>query len=85
MTPREHAEAGAAPNEARRRGLSCSATRARTVLRLRYERRLRVLLNRQDWAEAARDRALDRLDRVRADMARLEAEYADALAREAGW
>lgn len=37
-----------------------------------YGRRLRVLLNRQDWALIARDKALDRLDRIEREIAALD-------------
>lgn len=46
--------------------------RAARARRFRYDRRLRVLLNRQDWALIARDKAQDRLDAVERELAALD-------------
>ena len=51
------------------------AARAALTRRRQYDRRLRVLLNRQDFAARNRDRALDRLDAIEREIAALDAWF----------
>lgn len=52
-----------------------AAAKAALSRRRQYDRRLRILLNRQDHAERTRDRALDRLDAIEREIAALDAWF----------